>query len=92
MQIWDADLVSADDYLGSKVLDLNKFPRPVKDSKRCTMDRFKHGRVPVMNLFKNTHCRGWWPMVANNNGDVKLVVCIDEELTSLAHIQIAEDF
>jgi len=65
MQVWDADLVSADDFLGSITLDLNRIPKPAKNVKKCSMKMLnKDGRVPTISLFKNKRCKGWWPVVA----------------------------
>lgn len=65
IQVWDADLVSADDFLGSITLNLNKLVKPTKDVKKCSLKMVeKAGKVPTLNLFKNKRCKGWWPMHA----------------------------
>ena len=37
LQVWDADSFSKDDFLGSIMLDLNKFPRGAKTAKQVCM-------------------------------------------------------
>ncbi|XP_071835905.1 otoferlin-like isoform X3 [Apostichopus japonicus] len=75
LQVWDADSFSADDFLGSCTLDLNRFPRGAKTSKKCTPDILKmDGTVPLMNLFKLKRHKGWWPFMAQSEHE-------EEELT-----------
>ena len=41
LQVWDADSFSKDDFLGSIMLDLNKFPRGAKTAKQvCIVHAF----------------------------------------------------
>lgn len=61
--MWDADHFSKDDFLGAITLDLNRFPRGAKDVKQCSLDMLKtDGSVPMVNLFKQKRCKGWWPL------------------------------
>ena len=70
LQVWDADSFSKDDFLGSIVLDLNKFPRGAKTAKQCNLDMLKtDGTVPTLNLFKQKRTKGWWPMYAKDEND-----------------------
>ncbi|GAB6022296.1 hypothetical protein CHUAL_006419 [Chamberlinius hualienensis] len=70
LQVWDADHFSADDFLGSITLDLNRFPRGAKSAKLCTLDMLKtDGSVPMISLFKQRRVKGWWPFYAKNNND-----------------------
>ena len=70
LQVWDADSFSKDDFLGSIMLDLNKFPRGAKTAKQCNLDMLKtDGSVPTMNLFKQKRTKGWWPMYAKDEND-----------------------
>ena len=70
LQVWDADSFSKDDFLGSIMLDLNKFPRGAKTAKQCNLEMLKtDGTVPTMNLFKQKRTKGWWPMYAKDEND-----------------------
>ena len=70
LQVWDADSFSKDDFLGSIMLDLNKFPRGAKTAKQCNLGMLKtDGTVPTMNLFKQKRTKGWWPMYAKDEND-----------------------
>jgi len=65
LQIWDNDLISSDDFLGSIALDLNRIPKPAKNVKKCSLKMLnRNGRVHTLNLFQNKKCKGWWPVAA----------------------------
>lgn len=60
-------------------MDLHRIPRPPKDAKNCSLDLLMtDGSVPVLNLFKQKRCKGWWPFEAKDEktGEVQLVVCM----------------
>ncbi|ESO89647.1 hypothetical protein LOTGIDRAFT_125029, partial [Lottia gigantea] len=84
LQVWDADHFSADDFLGSLTLDLNRFPRGAKSSKLCTLDMLKtDGTVPQMSLFKHKRVKGWWPFAVKNqetNDELELTGKVEAEL------------
>ncbi|KAK6179510.1 hypothetical protein SNE40_011846 [Patella caerulea] len=84
LQVWDADHFSADDFLGSLTLDLNRFPRGAKSSKLCTLDMLKtDGSVPQMSLFKHKRVKGWWPFAVKNqetNDELELTGKVEAEL------------
>ena len=69
LQIWDNDLISADDFLGSLTLDLEKMCQPSKTRKACTLDQLAfappgqdaNGNKPV-SLFVYRRFKGMWPM------------------------------
>ncbi|RWS04688.1 otoferlin-like isoform X2, partial [Dinothrombium tinctorium] len=62
LQVWDADLVSADDFLGALTLDLNNFVRGAKTSLSCTMDMItKANELPKISIFTHKRVKGWWP-------------------------------
>ncbi|XP_063717173.1 dysferlin-like isoform X4 [Symsagittifera roscoffensis] len=68
LQIWDNDLISADDFLGSIQLDLEKMIQPSKTRKGCTLQQLQFdppevegGNRPV-SLFLYRRLKGMWPM------------------------------
>lgn len=75
LQIFDNDLISEDDFLGSLEIHLSNFPEPYSTAKQCKLsdDEFiskftvqsksetKDQRKP-MNLFRQRKVRGWFPM------------------------------
>ncbi|XP_022089546.1 otoferlin-like isoform X2 [Acanthaster planci] len=82
MQVWDADHFSADDFLGSVALNLNRFPRGAKTAKKCSPDLLKtDGSVPQVNIFKMKRIKGWWPFIAKSQQE-------EEELTGKVEAEI----
>uniref|UniRef100_A0A670JKP1 Dysferlin n=1 Tax=Podarcis muralis TaxID=64176 RepID=A0A670JKP1_PODMU len=68
LQIWDNDKFSFDDYLGSIQLDLNHMLKPVKTAEKCTLDLLDSAER-VVSLFEQKTVKGWWPCVAEENGE-----------------------
>lgn len=62
LQCWDADVVSADDFLGSIQLDLTRMIKGADTAKACRLSMLKNKNRPTVNLFKEKNVRGWWPM------------------------------
>ncbi|XP_071807797.1 otoferlin-like isoform X5 [Asterias amurensis] len=82
LQVWDADHFSADDFLGSVAMNLNRFPRGAKTAKKCTPDLLKtDGSVPQVNIFKMKRIKGWWPFIAKSEHE-------EEELTGKVEAEI----
>ncbi|XP_038056596.1 otoferlin-like isoform X3 [Patiria miniata] len=82
MQVWDADHFSADDFLGSVALNLNRFPRGAKTAKKCSPDLLRtDGTVPQVNIFKMKRIKGWWPFIAKSQLE-------EEELTGKVEAEI----
>jgi len=81
VQIWDADVVSADDFLGSLTLNLNRIPKPAKSPRRCNLEMVdQKNQRPTLNLFKNRRCKGWWPIVARETDDSQdITIAADED-------------
>ncbi|XP_075247387.1 otoferlin-like isoform X2 [Convolutriloba macropyga] len=68
LQVWDADAFSSDDILGSLTIDLNRFPRGAKSTRRCGLDMLKtDGSVRQMSIFRNRRVKGWWPFTRKND-------------------------
>lgn len=62
LQVWDNDIFSKDDFLGTLTLELNRFPRGAKLVKDCTL-KMLGTNAPKINLFKTRRTRGWWPFI-----------------------------
>lgn len=81
MQVWDADIIGSDNYLGTVTLDLNRIPKPAKNVKNCRMKILKKdGTVPCINLFKNKTCKGWWPLIRKTEDGDELMGKVEAEL------------
>ncbi|XP_047127073.1 otoferlin isoform X2 [Hydra vulgaris] len=68
LQVWDADLFSADDFIGDVVLSLTRLPSPAKTAKGCKLDILNKNH-PCASLLKMKNCRGWWPFQVNPEDD-----------------------
>lgn len=67
VQIWDNDSVSADDFLGSTIINLANFIKPTTTATKC-----KDGEMECrerMNLFHEGKTRGWFPCRGKLNKD-----------------------
>ncbi|XP_061067067.1 fer-1-like protein 5 [Eubalaena glacialis] len=79
IQIWDNNIISADDFLGVLELDLSDMPLPARHAKLCSirmMDadpkwphflQYKH-----CSLFKMKTVSGWWPCQVLDGGKWRL--------------------
>ncbi|EDV22852.1 uncharacterized protein TRIADDRAFT_28445, partial [Trichoplax adhaerens] len=73
VQIWDNDLFSPDDYLGTLELDLNSLCKPAKSDKKCGLKQLpdwedRSNAKDMVSLFEMKQMHGWWPLV---NEDTK---------------------
>ncbi|UJR23948.1 hypothetical protein I4U23_026916 [Adineta vaga] len=64
IRVYDADLLSADDFLGECILNLTHFPLGAKSSKKCKANIVLNSKHPSVNLFVNKRLAGHWPMIA----------------------------
>ena len=90
LQVWDADHFSADDFLGSITLDLNKMPKGTKTAKSCGIELAEtdNKNVPTISLFKLRRFKGWWPFVNKNDQDeMEITGKVEAEL----HLMTAEE-
>ncbi|KAM7358215.1 ferlin family C2 domain-containing myoferlin misfire [Cochliomyia hominivorax] len=80
LQIWDNDLISADDFLGSLEINLSGFPEPYETAKKCKLPDVTHITTygstsnreakekptrKLINLFKQKKIRGWFAFKGN---------------------------
>ena len=53
-----------------QIFTLPRFPRGAKTVKQCSLDMLRtDGSVPVVNLFKQKRCKGWWPLYIKADND-----------------------
>ncbi|CAF3990497.1 unnamed protein product, partial [Rotaria sordida] len=64
IRVYDADLFSADDFLGECNLNLTHVPLGAKTLKKCTADILLDPKYKGTDLFVNKRLAGWWPMIA----------------------------
>ncbi|XP_074657543.1 otoferlin-like [Tubulanus polymorphus] len=90
MTVWDADLISSDDFIGGLQLPLTKIPRAAKTARACKTDMVAPGsKTPLVSIFRNKHMKGWWPFVApdSETGELDLKGKVEMEL----HLLTAEE-
>ncbi|XP_051887398.1 fer-1-like protein 4 isoform X2 [Pristis pectinata] len=63
LQIWDYDLISANDFLGSVELKLNDMIRGAKTADQCTIKMAKEKAGPRASIIRGKRMKGWWPMI-----------------------------
>ncbi|XP_066547493.1 fer-1-like protein 4 [Amia ocellicauda] len=61
LQVWDYDLISANDFLGSIEIDLTRMVTGIKTAKQCSVKMAVEGLYPTSSLFKKRREKGWWP-------------------------------
>ncbi|PAA74424.1 hypothetical protein BOX15_Mlig025810g1 [Macrostomum lignano] len=87
LQVWDADIVSADDFLGGLDLRLSRLPRGAKSAKACGAFQLERDSgVRAISIFRNRRCRGWWPFIGESEdepGEPELGGKVDAELQLL---------
>ena len=71
LQVWDNDLFSPDDVLGSVEFNLTRFFKPVTSARRCTINQvaWQKDLGNCDNIFKRKRMKGWWPVIANPDGN-----------------------
>ena len=71
LQVWDNDLFSPDDVLGTLEFNLTRFFKPKTSARRCSIDQvtWREDLSNCDNLFKRKRMRGWWPVIANPDGN-----------------------
>lgn len=68
LQVWDADLISADDILGDLIMPLSHIPNPAKTAKNCSLKMLQDDYL-TGSIIKAKHMKGWWPFQYNPDDD-----------------------
>uniref|UniRef100_A0A4W3JUH3 Fer-1-like protein 4 n=1 Tax=Callorhinchus milii TaxID=7868 RepID=A0A4W3JUH3_CALMI len=63
LQVWDYDLISANDFLGSVELKLNNMAKPAKTAEQCTAKMAKDKGSPQTSIIRQKRMKGWWPLM-----------------------------
>lgn len=68
VQVWDNDLFSRDDFLGTLNLNLAQLLRPTAKPAKCFLQPpAAIRRDQYLNLFREEKIRGWYPIVGKVN-------------------------
>lgn len=96
LQIWDNDLFSPDDFLGTLELNLNKMPKPAKNARKCSLDQLPglknkpRRNTETVSLFDLKRTNGWWPAVGTENGEQILAGKVEMTLELLTQQEAEE--
>ncbi|KAF7258644.1 hypothetical protein EG68_04847 [Paragonimus skrjabini miyazakii] len=85
LQIWDADLISSDNFLGSITMKLSAMPRCAKTPKSCGLHQLDP-ECPKFSMFKNKNVRGWWPCTDEIYEQVELQGKVECEMSLLTAV------
>ncbi|KAF5404171.1 hypothetical protein PHET_02557 [Paragonimus heterotremus] len=85
MQVWDNDLFSPDDFLGTLELNLANMPSPAKSAKHCSLSMVQAvGKdSKLINLFDCRRAKGFWPFMNEEDGKQVLTGKIEMEMEVL---------
>ncbi|KAF8567711.1 hypothetical protein P879_09042 [Paragonimus westermani] len=85
MQVWDNDLFSPDDFLGTLELNLANMPSPAKSARHCTLSMVQAvGKdSKLINLFDCRRTKGFWPFMNEEDGKQVLTGKIEMEMEVL---------
>ncbi|XP_058828007.1 otoferlin [Topomyia yanbarensis] len=83
VQVWDNDLFSRDDFLGTMSLNLAHLPRPVTNPQKCIIEPTTTTKHPYVNLFRVDKIRGWFPIVGKKDNKIVQTGKVDLELEIL---------
>ncbi|KAA0200949.1 Dysferlin limb girdle muscular dystrophy 2B (autosomal recessive) [Fasciolopsis buskii] len=85
MQVWDNDLFSADDFLGTLELNLASMPAPAKTAGKCNLNILQASEKgnKTINIFDSRRARGFWPFMNDENGEPELTGKIEMEIELL---------
>lgn len=77
VQVWDNDIFSRDDFLGTLNLNLAQLLRPATKPGKCSLqpsDDPATAREQYLNLFREEKIRGWYPIVGKINNKIAQTV------------------
>ncbi|XP_065073914.1 fer-1-like protein 6 [Ochlerotatus camptorhynchus] len=83
VQVWDNDIFSRDDFLGTLNLNLAQLLRPATKPGKCSLqppDATATARDQYLNLFREEKVRGWYPIVGKVNNKIAQTGKIELEL------------
>ncbi|KAL5471556.1 hypothetical protein EMCRGX_G029681 [Ephydatia muelleri] len=83
MQVWDNDLFSPDDFIGTLDLNLLAMAEPARDASVCSVDQLPElGKpdVKLVNLFEQKRLKGWWPVFTEEEGVRELTGKLELEM------------
>ncbi|KAM3186213.1 hypothetical protein ACTXT7_004799 [Hymenolepis weldensis] len=92
MQVWDNDLFSPDDYLGTMELPLTHMPQPVKKADACTLEIMNTNspKHKTINLFESKRTGGFWPFADQPGPDGQLTGKLEAEIELLTKQEAME--
>jgi hypothetical protein len=90
LQVWDNDLFSPDDFIGTVDFNLTGIPEPVQHAIDCSVDQLPPEEDPdaeeptskrkappdvtLIDLFHKKRAKGWWPVYSAEEGERELMV------------------
>nr|CAH8853864.1 unnamed protein product [Trichobilharzia regenti] len=82
LQIWDNDLFSPDDFLGTLELNLSNLPSPAKSRSKCALNMLQSvgNETKMVNLFECKRLNGFWPFINEESGTPLLTGKIEMEM------------
>ncbi|CAH8597596.1 unnamed protein product [Schistosoma turkestanicum] len=83
LQVWDADLITRDNFIGSITMRLSSLPRCAKTAKSCGLHQLEPD-CPRFSMFKNRTARGWWPVTAEEEEEIIVQGKIECQLEMLS--------
>ncbi|XP_053686796.1 fer-1-like protein 6 [Sabethes cyaneus] len=84
VQVWDNDLFSRDDFLGTLNLNLAHLPQPATKPSKCILQTtMKSAGGQDANLFRVDKLRGWYPIVGKVDNKIVQTGKIELELEVL---------
>ncbi|CAH8875141.1 unnamed protein product [Trichobilharzia szidati] len=69
LQVWDADIITRDNFIGSITMRLSSLPRCAKTAKSCGLHQLESD-CPKFSMFKNRSARGWWPVTDEEDEEI----------------------
>ncbi len=67
LEVWDADYLTRDDFIGQMKFNLLSFMQGTKLSKTCDFKKIYSKSWPKFNLFEVLNVTGWWPFLDYEN-------------------------